>query len=346
MSGTVRLVQTNDSSLNDQTIAHHRPSDDALLDAYSRAVVAAVERVGPAVVRVDVRRSMPVRTRRGTREREFGGHGSGFIFTPDGFVLTNSHVVQDARVVRVEMPDGRTVAAEVIGDDPDTDVAVLRVHARDLAWATLGDSSALRVGQLAIAIGNPLGFQSTVTAGVVSALARSVRSTTGRLIDDVIQTDAALNPGNSGGPLVNSRGEVIGINTAVILPAQGICLAVGINTVKVVAAKLIRDGRVQRGYIGVAGQNIALDAAAARALGMPGGGVLVLTVEDGSPAARAGVREGDVIIGMDGQPITGIDDLHRILTDERIGRDLELALLRDRRRISINVQPLTKPTPK
>jgi S1-C subfamily serine protease len=267
-----------------------------------------------------------------------GGHGSGFVFTPDGFVLTNSHVVQGAQVVRVEIPDGRSVAAEVIGDDPDTDVAVLRIQA-STPWAELGDSGTLRVGQLAIAIGNPLGFQSTVTAGVVSALGRSFRSTTGRLVDDVIQTDAALNPGNSGGPLVNSRGQVIGVNTAVILPAQGICLAVGVNTVKVVAAKLIRDGRVHRGYIGISAQNIALDAAAARALGMPGGGVHVTHVEAGGAAARAGVRAGDVIIGLDGAAITGIDDLHKVLTDDRIGRELPLELLRERQRMTVAVRP-------
>ncbi len=335
----MRLLRAQDSPLRESPSSEQRRTDDDLLDAYSRAVVAAAERVGPAVVRVDIQRAVSVRTRRGTSEREVGGHGSGFIFTPDGFVLTNSHVVKDARAVRVEMPDGRAVAAELIGDDPDTDVAVLRIDAGQLAWAELGGSGALRVGQLVIAIGNPLGFQSTVTAGVVSALGRSFRSTTGRLIDDVIQTDAALNPGNSGGPLVNSRGEVVGVNTAVILPAQGICLAVGIDTVKVVAAKLIRDGRVQRGYIGIGGQNIALEPSAARALGMPGGGVLVLHVEPGSPAERAGVRQGDVVIGLDGQPIAGIDDIHRVLTDDRIGRNLELELLRERSRLAVTVRP-------
>ena len=342
MSASMHLLRSQDGPRDGES-SRPIPSDDALLDAYSSAVVAAAERVGPAVVRVDVQRVVPVRTRRGTREHEMGGHGSGFVFTTDGFVLTNSHVVQSARVVRVEMPDGRSAAAEVIGDDPDTDVAVLRVHASDVPWAELGDSAALRVGQLAIAIGNPLGFQSSVTAGVVSALGRSFRSTTGRLIDDVIQTDAALNPGNSGGPLVNSRGQVIGVNTAAILPAQGICLAVGVNTVKVVAAKLIRDGRVQRGYLGIGGQNVQLEAAAARALGMPGGGVHVLQVESDGAASRAGVRPGDVIIGLDGQPITGIDDLHRVLTDDRIGRVLPLELLRERRRVTVDVNPDARP---
>jgi S1-C subfamily serine protease len=343
VNSALQLLRTQSSPHDENAPATARASDDELLDAYSRAVVAAAERVGPAVVRVDIRHSVAVRTRRGTSERELGGHGSGFIFTPDGFVLTNSHVVKDARVVRVEIPDGRSVAAAVIGEDADTDVAVLRIDAGEVAWAELGDSSALRVGQLAIAIGNPLGFQSTVTAGVVSALGRSIRSTTGRLIDDVVQTDAALNPGSSGGPLVNSRGHVIGVNTAVILPAQGICLAVGINTVKIVAAKLIRDGRVHRGYIGIAGQNIALEPAAARALGMPGGGVLVLQVEADSPAARAGVRAGDVVIGLDANAITGIDDLHRVLSDDRIGRDVALELLRDRSRIVVAIRPEARP---
>jgi S1-C subfamily serine protease len=340
MESAIRLLHTQGPPAGEPAPGRGFAADDELLDAYSRAVVNAAERVGPAVVRVDIQRRVAMRTRRGTAERDVGGHGSGFIFTPDGFVLTNSHVVKGAGVVRVEMPDGRSVAAEVIGDDPDTDVAVLRIHATDVAWAELGDSGALRVGQLVIAIGNPLGFQSTVTAGVVSALGRSFRSTTGRLIDDVVQTDAALNPGNSGGPLVNSRGEVVGVNTAVILPAQGICLAVGINTVEIVAAKLIRDGRVQRGYIGIGGQNIALEPAAARALGMPGGGVLVLSVETGSPAALAGIREGDVVISLDGRPVTGIDDLHRILTDDRIGKEVRLEVLRERRRLSLSVTPV------
>ncbi|MGH7465809.1 MAG: S1C family serine protease [Longimicrobiales bacterium] len=321
----------------------HSPGDDgALLDAYSRAVVQAAEAVGPAVVRVDVRRAASRRSASGfpSRGREAVGQGSGFIFTPDGFVLTNSHVVQGSRIVTVELASRRTAAAEVIGDDPDTDIAVLRIHAADVPWAVLGDSSVLRVGQLAVAIGNPLGFQSTVTTGVVSALGRSFRSTTGRLIDDVIQTDAALNPGNSGGPLVNSRGEVIGVNTAVILPAQGLCFAVGINTVKVVAGQLLQHGRVRRGYIGVAGQNISLEPGAARALGMPGGGVLVLFVEPNSPAARAAVIEGDVLVAIDGQAIGGIDDLHRLLSEDRIERDIALSLLRRGTQMELRVIPV------
>jgi S1-C subfamily serine protease len=314
------------------------PTDGELLDAYSRAVVNAAERVGPAVVRVEVRHKGAAKGRRGRQ----GGQGSGFAFTPDGFLLTNSHVVQGASEIRAEMPDGRSAAAELVGDDPDTDVAVLRIHGGAGHWAELGGSRMLRVGQLVIAIGNPLGFQSTVTAGVVSALSRSFRSITGRLIDDVIQTDAALNPGNSGGPLVDSRGQVVGVNTAVILPAQGICFAVGIDTVKVVAAKLIRDGHIQRGYLGVGGQNMALEPSAARALNMPGGGVLVQSVEASSPASEAGVRPGDVIIGLDGLPVAGIDDLHRVLSDERIGRTLDLTVLRDGSRLLLAVKPGAK----
>ncbi|MBI4408153.1 MAG: trypsin-like peptidase domain-containing protein [Gemmatimonadetes bacterium] len=342
MSVTLKLV----SGKADGAPASPVPVAEAeLLDAYSRAVVAAVETVGPAVVRVDMQKPVEVRGRDGRcRSRDAGGHGSGFVFTPDGFVLTNWHVVHGARRIDVQMPDGRAAPAELIGEDPDTDIAVLRVEAADLPFARLGDSSALRVGQLVVAIGNPLGFQSSVTAGVVSALGRSFRSTNGRLIDDVIQTDAALNPGNSGGPLVNSRAEVIGINTAVILPAQGICLAVGINTAKWVAARLIRDGRIRRAFIGVAGQNVALEAAAARALGMPGGGVLVLSTEPGSPAARAGVRAGDVIIGLGEEPVAGIDDLHRLLTEQRIGQETALVVLRERERLRLTLTPREAPS--
>ena len=275
------------------------------------------------------------------------GHGSGFVFTPDGLVLTNSHVVHDATRIEAAFPDGRRFRADLVGDDPETDVAVIRVPPTPApapgspAVAELGDSAGLRVGQLVVAIGNPLGFQSTVTAGVVSALGRSFRSVTGRLIDDVIQTDAALNPGNSGGPLVDSRGEVVGINTAVILPAQGICFAVGINTAKFVAAQLIRHGKIRRGRIGVAGQNVPLLRLAVRAHALEGkSGVLVTGIESNSPAERAGVKAGDIIVGFDGKPVTGIDDLHRLLATDRIGVQTTVSVLRNADKLELAIVPV------
>jgi S1-C subfamily serine protease len=311
-------------------------STQDLLDAYSQAVTGAAERVGPAVVKVDVRH----RVQRRGRSRDVPGHGSGFVFTPDGFILTNSHVVHDATRVEASFHDGHPLRAEVVGDDPDTDLAVLRVEPGARAVAALGDSGGLRVGQLVVAIGNPLGFESTVTAGVVSALGRSFRSVTGRLIDDVIQTDAALNPGNSGGPLVDSRGLVIGVNTAVILPAQGICFAVGINTAKFVAGQLMRHGRIRRGRIGVAGQNVPLLRLAQRAHGLESrSGVLVTGVEPEGAAQRAGVRSGDIIVGFDGQPVTGIDDLHRLLVTERIGSRTTIEVLRDAEKLQLPIVP-------
>jgi S1-C subfamily serine protease len=316
-------------------------SDDTqLLDAYSRAVVAAVDRVGPAVVRVDVEASVANRGRGGRpREGTVQSHGSGFVFTPDGLVLTNSHVVRGATRVSVELEGGRQAVASVIGDDPATDLAVLRIDGSGLPYTEFGNSRHLRVGQLVIAIGNPLGFQSTVTAGVVSAVGRSFRTETGRLLDDVIQTDAALNPGNSGGPLVDSSGRVVGVNTAVIARAQGICLAVGINTAEWVASRLIRDGRIRRASIGVAGQNVGLEPAAARALGMPGGGVLVLSVEAGGPAAMAGLTQGDVLVALDGEAVGGIDGLHRLLTEERIDTPVALGVLRRGEHVELRVVP-------
>ncbi len=312
------------------------PVETELLDAYSRAVIGVAETVGPAVVSVDVRH----RVERRGRGREVPGQGSGFVFTPDGFILTNSHVVHGATHIAAAFGDGREVRAEPVGDDPDTDIAVVRVDPQGFAVAELGESGALRVGQLVIAIGNPLGFQSTVTAGVVSALGRSFRSVTGRLIDDVIQTDAALNPGNSGGPLVDSRGRVVGVNTAVILPAQGICFAVGINTAKFVAGQLIRHGKIRRGRIGVAGQNVPLLRLAIRAHGLQSKtAVLVTGVDENSPAKRAGLKEGDIIVAFDEKPITGIDDLHRALVSDRIGVLTTLAVLRGVERLELGVVP-------
>src|SRR5438094_517058 len=316
-------------------------SDEQALDAYSEAVTGAAERVGPAVVSVEMRRRVE---RRGRATREGPGHGSGFVVTPDGFILTNSHVVHDATQVDVAFGDGRRVRAELVGDDPDTDLAVLRAEPQSVAAAELGDSAGLRVGQLVVAIGNPLGFQSTVTAGVVSALGRSFRAVTGRLIDDVIQTDAALNPGNSGGPLVDSRGEVVGINTAVILPAQGICFAVGIHYAPVVTGQLIRHGKIRRGRIGVAGQTTPLLRLAQRALGIDAkSGVLVTGVEPDSPAARAQLASGDIIVEFDGSAITGIDDLHRVLTAERIGVATRVVVLRGAERLELPITSVESP---
>ncbi len=312
------------------------PNDTSLLDAYSQAVVSAAERVSPAVVNIEARRR--VETRRGARE--VGGGGSGFVFTPDGFVLTNSHVVHGAETLRVTLIDGRRIAATLVGDDPGTDLAVLRIDAPDLAAVELSDSQRLRVGQLVIAIGSPFGFQSSVTAGVVSALGRSLRSASGRLMDDIIQTDAALNPGNSGGPLVASDGRVVGVNTATILPAQGICFAIGINTAKFVAGRLIRDGRIKRSYLGVVGQTVPLQRSLARYHGLAQErGILVIAVEPGSPAQSAGVRERDILVELDGHVLAGTDDLQRLLTDVRIGARAGLTLVRGAEKLTLDIYP-------
>jgi S1-C subfamily serine protease len=304
--------------------------DTELVDAYSQAVVHAVELVGPSVVTLE-------RGGRGARQE---GHGSGFVFTPDGLVLTNSHVVHGAASLHVSLPDGRRMPASLIGEDPDTDLAVVRIPASDLPTARLGDSRTIRVGQLVVAIGNPYGFQASVTAGVVSALGRSLRSRSGRLMDDIIQTDAALNPGNSGGPLVNSRGDVIGVNTAVILPAQGLCFAIAANTAQFVVGRLIRDGRVRRSYVGVAGQNAPLARQLVRFYGLQvSRGIRVASIEPDSPASKSNLREGDVIVGFAGHPVEGIDDLHRLLTEERIGVSTPLAVIRGTEKLEIHVTP-------
>lgn len=313
-----------------------------LFDTYSRAVMSASEKVSPSVVYIEVQQGTPSNARRRSprRPQELRGSGSGFIFTPDGFILTNSHVVHAAKDIQVTISDGRKCQAELIGDDPDTDLAVIRINAPNLVPAYLGDAQRIRVGQLAIAIGNPYGFQYTVTAGVVSALGRSLRAQSGRLMDDVIQTDAALNPGNSGGPLVNSRGEVIGVNTAMILPAQGICFATSIDTAKFVASRLIRDGRVSRSYIGLAGQNVELPRRIVRYYNLPvESGILVVSTEDDSPARRAKILSGDIIIGFENHPISGIDDLHRVLTEEQIGRPKQLVIIRRTDKLALTVVP-------
>jgi S1-C subfamily serine protease len=306
--------------------------DQALLDAYSRAVIDVVDRVGPAVVRIDVKAK---------DGRPGGGTGSGVIVAPDGLVLTNSHVVGGVTQVTVATVDGRNLIARVVGDDPDTDLALVRIDAPvTLPAAALGNSKLLKRGQLVIAIGNPLGFESTVTTGVVSALGRSLRARSGRLIDDVIQTDAALNPGNSGGPLVSSRGEVVGINTAVILGAQGICFAVAANTANFVLGELVRHGRVRRAYIGIAAQQIALPRRLRHAGGLnQESAVLAASVEDSSPAERAGVKARDIILSLDGTAITGGDDLIRVLAGDKIGRTVEIEILRNGGRLTLPLVP-------
>jgi S1-C subfamily serine protease len=315
-------------------------ADDLLLDAYSRAVTNAVDKVAPSVVYIEVEQRAPNGRAQTAPPQERRGSGSGFIFTPDGFILTNSHVVHNAARIEVSLADGRRLQADLVGEDPDTDIAVIRIEAPNLVAATLGDSRSLRVGQLAIAIGNPYGFQTTVTAGVVSALGRSLRSTSGRLIDSVIQTDAALNPGNSGGPLVNSRGEVIGVNTAIIRLAQGICFAIAIDTAKFVATLLMRDGEVRRGYIGLGGQTASLHRRVVRFYNLPvESGVLVLTTEEKSPARRTGLREGDVIVAFNGQPVSGIDDLHRLLTEQQIGVRSPIDVIRGTERLTLEIVP-------
>ncbi len=317
--------------------------DGSLLDAYSTAVTGAVESVSPSVVHIEVHQNAG-RTRSG-EPRERQGGGSGFVFTPDGLILTNSHVVHEAARIAVTLADGRHMPATLIGEDPASDLAVIRLERPQFdepgpVAAELGDSQKLRVGQIAIAIGAPYGFQSTVTAGVVSALGRSLRSYSGRLIDDVIQTDASLNPGNSGGPLVDSVGRVIGVNTATILPAQGICFAIGINTAKFVASRLLRDGRIRRSYVGISGQTVPVHRRVVRFYDLPKEtGALVQSVEDGSPAKRSGLREGDVIVALDGRPVAGVDDLHRLLTEVRVGVSCSLTVLRWTEKVELEVVP-------
>ncbi len=313
-------------------------SDGALLDAYSRAVTAAVARVRPTVVHIRVERSS-----RRAQPRE--GAGSGFIITPDGYLVTNSHVAGGASALQATLPDGRTVDGELVGDDPDSDLAVVKIGAEGLAYGRLADSTRVQVGQLAIAIGSPYGFQHTVTAGIVSALGRSMRGATGRLLDNIIQTDAALNPGNSGGPLIDSVGAVIGVNTAVILPAQGICFAIASNTAERVAIALIREGRVRRAYLGVSAQDLPLLRRVVRHFALPKeSGARVESVARDSPAALAGMRVGDIIVALGETAIAGVDDLQRVLTGGRIGDPVEVAVLRRDQRLTLSVTPREYPS--
>jgi S1-C subfamily serine protease len=313
------------------------PDDKSLLDAYSSAVIGVTERVGPAVVRVETGSKV-----QGARER--GGLGSGIVISPDGLVLTNSHVVGSSRQIRLRDHEGVVTDARVLGVDPDTDLALLRADgARDLHYASLGNSKSLRRGQLVVAIGNPLGFESTVTAGVVSALGRSIRSVSGRTIEDVIQTDAALNPGNSGGPLVSSAAEVIGINTAIISGAQGICFAVASNTAQFVLSEIIRHGYVRRAYIGVSGQTAPIPRRHAVVAGIDNKmGALLAQIEPDGPAAKAGLLPGDVVIRLDGVDVNGVDDLIRVLDRDRVDRTLEMDVLRMGRLRAIDIHPVER----
>jgi len=305
--------------------------DRDLLDAYSHAVTGAVGRVAPAVAHVRVERG-----KGGRRE----GAGSGFLITPDGYLVTNSHVASGAAAIEVTLSDGRSADARIVGDDPDADLAVLKVHADDTPWIRFGDSTRVRVGQIAIAVGSPLGFQHTVTAGIVSALGRSMRAQTGRLLDNVLQTDASLNPGNSGGPLVDARGDVIGVNTAVIMGAQGICFAIAASTAERVAIALIRDGRVRRARLGVGGHTLPLPRRIVRHFDLPReSGVRIETIERGSPAAGAGLVRGDVIVALDGHPVPDIDTLQRVLAADLIGRQVEVRIVRRDRTLAVAVVP-------
>jgi S1-C subfamily serine protease len=308
-------------------------NDDRLLDAYSQAVVSAVKKAAPSVVNIDV----------ATAGRH-SGSGSGFIFTPDGFIITNSHVVHDSVAIGVTLADGREFQADLVGDDPPTDLALLRISAPTLPAIVTGDSAALQVGQLAIAIGNPFGFECTITAGVVSALGRSLRSMSGRLIDNIIQTDAALNPGNSGGPLVTSTGEAVGINTAIFPVGQGICFAIPMNTAKWVAASLIRDGRVHRSWLGVAAGVITLPRRMTHAMGLDlERGIIVTGVEEGSPAEKAGLHQRDVIVAFGEAPTPDVDALHRLLTGDVTGKPATLTLIRGGKKVTLEVTPAEAP---
>ncbi len=327
------VLDDSDNPAAGALVAAGNAHDGRLQDAYSVAVSGAVARTSPAVAHIRVQRA----ARRGV-PRE--GSGSGFIITPDGYVVTNSHVAGGASALEVTLPDGRVASGELVGDDPDSDLAVVKIGTPGLRYARFADFAGVRVGQIAIAIGSPYGFQHTVTAGIVSALGRSMRGQTGRLLDNIIQTDAALNPGNSGGPLVDSAGDVIGVNTAMILPAQGICFAIAANTAERVVIALIREGRVRRARLGVGGQDTPIARRIVRHFALAHeSGVRVSTVESGSPAAAAGIKVGDIIVAFGESPVTGIDDLHRLLTSGRIGDGVEIAVLRRDQKLSLHVTP-------
>ena len=326
-------LNNSDGHPESSITAHTEFDDKSIFDSYSQAVISASSQISPSVVKIDL-------IKRARQKGQNGGSGSGFIFTPDGFILTNSHVIHGAQKIQVILPDGRIHDADLIGDDPDTDLAVIRIDASDIVPAHLGDSGAIQVGQLVIAVGNPYGFQCTVTAGVISALGRSLRARTGRLIDNIIQTDAALNPGNSGGPLVSSGGDVIGVNSAAILPAQGICFAIAINTAKYIASQLISFGEVRRSFIGIAGQNIRLHRRLVHFYKLKNeSGVQIIFLEKGSPAFEAGCRQGDIIVAFNGYEVSGIDDLQRFLNADLIGRRTPLLIVRNTQLIELHIRP-------
>jgi len=335
----VSLKRVRSDTVSQNQPAGARPVEAEILDAYSQTVIRVVERIGPAVVSVGLAMRAPEQLkRRGIPE--IGGVGSGVIITPDGYILTNSHVVQSAEKIEVRLQDGRNFPARIIGNDPHSDLAVLSILESGLPTAELGDSAKLQVGQLVVAVGNPLGFQTTVTAGVISALGRTLRTQTGRLIENVIQTDAALNPGNSGGPLVDSRGHVIGVNTAIIAGSQGICFSMPINTVKWVAAQLIREGRVRRAYLGISGQTVSLDRRLIVQYRLKSStGVLVTEVQPNSAAAVTGLRPGDIIIKVGDTSIASLDDLQLSLSRHQIGVPLTIHAIRNRERISLEARP-------
>lgn len=329
-NGQDRLQQTEENII----------SDDKLLDEYSKTVISISERVSPSVVNVNTHNKSDIKKSYPKLPYEAQAKGSGFLFTPDGFILTNSHVIHNTDEIKVTLSDGRSFLAQIIGDDPDTDLAVIRITGSDLVHARLGNSKLLKVGQLVVAIGTPYNFQCTVTAGVISALGRTLRTNSGRLIDDIIQTDAALNPGNSGGPLVNSHGNIIGVNTAIIQSAQGLCFAIPINITKYIAAKLIKDGKIRRGYLGISCQNISMHRQIIRYYDLPSDyGVLITRVEKNSPAHKSCLMEGDILINFDEKPIINVDDLHKQLTDERIHCDSKITIIRNTKRLTINIIP-------
>lgn len=332
------LIQTPSETYQIPEVA--LPSDNEVLDAYSRAVIGAAEKLSPSVVNVEVVHKINRGSSRLNAGREARGCGSGFVFTPDGFIITNSHVVRNASNIEVTLSDGRKLPVKVIGDDPYTDLAVIKADATDLIPVSFGDSKSIKAGQLVIAIGNPYGFQCTITTGVVSALGRSLRTDSGRLVDGIIQTDAALNPGNSGGPLVTSRGDVIGVNTAIIYPAQGICFAIPSHIARYVAEKLIKDGRIRRSCIGVAGFDLSADSHLIKSWDLSvNKGVLVIHVGDNSPAEKCGLTKGDVIVAFGDQEIANGDDLHRMLTEDKIDQELTLTVMRGSMKVLLEVRP-------